>query len=199
MTKSEFLSTLQNALSGIPKSELDERLNFYNEMIDDRIEEGIPEEEAIAEIGTIEEIAEQIIADTPLLLIAKEKVKPKRQLTAWEIILIVVGAPLWLSLLVSIFVAILSIYVSAWAAIISLWVVFGSLIICSAGSFITGLVSAYNGNTPSGVVMISACLVCAGVAIFFYFGCKASTKGLMFFIKKLFFFIKNALCKKGVV
>lgn len=37
MRKWEFLSTLKNRLSGLPKQEVEERLNFYSEMIDDRM------------------------------------------------------------------------------------------------------------------------------------------------------------------
>ena len=43
MRKWEFLSTLKNRLSGFPKQEVEERLNFYSEMIDDRMEEGLNE------------------------------------------------------------------------------------------------------------------------------------------------------------
>ena len=47
MKKKEFLDALSRGLSPLPKRERDERVNFYREMIDDRIEEGIPEEEAV--------------------------------------------------------------------------------------------------------------------------------------------------------
>ena len=45
MTKNEFISRLRARLSGLPKDEIRERLAFYGEMIDDRIEEGLSEEE----------------------------------------------------------------------------------------------------------------------------------------------------------
>ena len=41
MTKNEFLEQLRRGLSGLPMEDIDERLNFYSEMIDDRIEEGL--------------------------------------------------------------------------------------------------------------------------------------------------------------
>ena len=66
MTKIKFLLSLHDRLSGLPQDEVEERLNFYSEMIEDRMEEGISEEEAVAAIGPIDEIAEQIIADIPL-------------------------------------------------------------------------------------------------------------------------------------
>ena len=48
MTKLNFLLSLNEKLAGLPKNEIEEHLNFYVEMIEDRIEDGMPEEEAVA-------------------------------------------------------------------------------------------------------------------------------------------------------
>ena len=61
MNKQEFLTELKKALSPLSKADLEERLSFYSEMIDDRMEEGLSEEEAVAAIGSPDEIAAQII------------------------------------------------------------------------------------------------------------------------------------------
>ena len=73
MTKLRFLLLLQDRLSGLPQDDVEERLNFYSEMIDDRIEDGLSGEEAVAEIGLVEEIVAQIKADIPLSKFMKEK------------------------------------------------------------------------------------------------------------------------------
>ncbi|MBR5314835.1 MAG: DUF1700 domain-containing protein, partial [Clostridia bacterium] len=77
MTKLEFLFRLEQGLCGLPKEDVKERINFYAEMIDDRVEEGLSEEDAVREIGETDEIISQIINDTPLTKIVKEKIKPK--------------------------------------------------------------------------------------------------------------------------
>mgnify|MGYP003451557927 CR=1 FL=1 len=59
MNKIEFSESLKQKLSNLPKDELEERVNFYLEIIEDKIEEGIKEEEAIAQLGSVEEIANQ--------------------------------------------------------------------------------------------------------------------------------------------
>ena len=74
MTKKEFLESLLKGLSGLPKEDTQERLTFYNEIIEDRIEDGLSEEDAVAEMGPIPEIVKQIVADTPLSKIAKERI-----------------------------------------------------------------------------------------------------------------------------
>ena len=73
MNKQEFLTRLRKGLSGLPQEDIEERLTFYSEMIDDRIEEGLSEEEAVAAIGSPDEIAEQIIGEIPIKKIVKEK------------------------------------------------------------------------------------------------------------------------------
>ena len=46
MLKNEFMEQLRSRLVGLPSQEVEERLGFYSEMIDDRIEDGLTEEEA---------------------------------------------------------------------------------------------------------------------------------------------------------
>ena len=80
MNKQAFLAQLRKGLSGLPREDIEERLTFYSEMIDDRTEEGLSEEEAVSGIGPVDTIISQSIADTPLAKIAKERISPKRRL-----------------------------------------------------------------------------------------------------------------------
>ena len=74
MLKQEFLNALREGLNGLPQADIEERITFYGEMIDDRIEEGRSEEEAVKEIGTVEAVVQQIVEETPLTRIGKEKI-----------------------------------------------------------------------------------------------------------------------------
>ncbi|MBE6555911.1 MAG: DUF1700 domain-containing protein [Ruminococcaceae bacterium] len=197
MRKQEFLDALRTKLSGLPKQDVGERLNFYGEMIDDRVEEGLSEEEAVLDIGSVEEIAAQIIADIPLTKIVKERVKPKRRLRAWEILFLALGSPIWLSLAVAAFAVIFSLYASLWAVIVSLWAVFASLAVCPIGSVPTCVIFAVGGNGASGVAVLAAGIVCLGLSIFMLYGCKAATKGALILTKKMAISIKNRLIKRG--
>ena len=60
MTKNEFLLTLQNALSGMPRADLERTVQYYREMIEDRMEEGMSEETAVADVGDPIELAAAI-------------------------------------------------------------------------------------------------------------------------------------------
>ena len=198
MTKYDFLDLLKQKLSGLPEDDLNERLNFYSEMIEDRMEEGLTEEEAVAAIGDAEDIVSQILEDTPLTKLVKQKMKPKRKRKTWETVLIILGFPVWFSLLAAAFAVVFSLYISLWSVIISLWACVASLGACSAGGVISGAVLACTGNVPAGVAAIGAGVVCAGLFILFLYGTKAATDGMVLFTKKLALAIKRSFMKVEV-
>lgn len=177
MTKQEFLSMLRQRLSGLPRQDVEERLSFYGEMIDDRIEEGCSEASAVSDIGTVDEVAAQIIADIPLTRIAKERLKPQRRMRTWEIVLLALGSPIWLSLAIAAFSVILSLWAVLWSLIVSIWAVFVSLGACAVGGVVAGGIFALTGNALPGVCTVGAAVACAGLAILFFFACKEATKG----------------------
>lgn len=59
MTKSEFILSLSEALTHLPGQERVRILEYYEEMIDDRVESGMSEENAVAAMGSIEEILKE--------------------------------------------------------------------------------------------------------------------------------------------
>lgn len=193
MTKARFLLLLEDKLSGLPQADVEERLSFYSEMIEDRMEEGLSEEEAVAAVGAVDEIAAQIIADTPS---TKEKTTSHRRLKGWEIVLLVLGGPLWFSLLVAAVAVVLSVYVSLWTVIISLWAVFASLLACGFGGGIAGIAFAVSGHGLTGIAVVAAGLICAGLAIFLFYGCKMATWGTVLLTKKAAASITHCLVKK---
>lgn len=196
MNKQDFIAGLREKLSGLPKQDVEERLTFYSEIIDDRVEEGLSEEEAVREIGSVDAVASQIVAEIPLLKLAKNKIKPKRQLKAWEIVLLALGSPIWLSLAFSAFAVILSLYVVLWSAIISLWAIFGSFVGCTLGGVIAGIGFTLAGNGLAGIATIGTSLLCAGLSMFLFSGCLSATKGILLFTKKIASGIKNWFIKK---
>lgn len=199
MYKKAFLEALRQGLSALPRDEAEERLTFYAEMIDDGMEEGLSEEEAVAAVGSVDEIVGQAVSDAPRgkLLANSVKEPAKRRLRAWEIVLLALGSPVWLSLLIAAFAVILSLYVSLWAVVISLWVVFVSLIGCAFVGVVGGIVVTCFGNILSGLALIGAGIACAGLSIFLFFGCKAATVGTAVLAKKLVIWTKRAFVKRG--
>ena len=200
MTKKEFVESLRAKLSRLPKQELEERINFYVEMIDDRMEEGLSEEEAVAAIGSVDEIASQIIADVPLSKIAKEKITPKRKLETWEIVLLLVGLPLWLPLLIAavavVFSLAITLYAVVWSLVAALWAIFAALAACAPAGLIACFIFLFSGYPASGFAILAAGLLCAGLAIFLFFGCMTATKGAIKIVTNILLGIKKSLVKK---
>lgn len=196
MTKIQFLLALNKKLAGLPQKEVEERLSFYNEMIEDRVEEGFSEEEAVAAVGDIDEIAAQITEDIPFFKIAREKIKPQRELKTWEIVLLAVGSPIWFSLLIAAASVVFSLYVVLWSVIVSLWAVFASLAGCVLGFLAGGIVLACVGDGLQGLALIAGAMICAGLSIFFFFGCKAATGGIVALTKLITLGLKRVFVKK---
>ena len=198
MKRLEFLLQLRERLSCLPQDDMEERLTFYNEMIDDLLEEGLSEQEAVAQIGNVNEIASQILQDTPLSTLVKERIKPKKRMKPWQIVLLAVGSPLWFSLLMAALAVGICLYTVLWVLVICLWAVFASVAACALGGMVGGGIFAATGNRLAGIATIGAALVCAGVSIFLFCGCKAATKGAARLTGKIISATKRCFMKKEV-
>ena len=196
MLKQAFLDALRQGLCGLPQNDIEERIAFYGEMIDDRMEEGLSEEEAVSAIGPVDEIVKQTIADIPLTKLVKEKIRPKHALRAWEIVLLVLGFPLWLPLLIAATVIVLALYIVLWVLVIALWAIEVSFWAAAAASLIAAVVYFANGHMPTGFAAIGAALILAGLAIFLLFGCIAASKGAGKLAKKIALGIKSLFIRK---
>lgn len=63
MKKNEFLEKLEKGLAPLDGSERRRVLDYYDEMISDRAENGKTEEEAVAELGSPENVVEKILSE----------------------------------------------------------------------------------------------------------------------------------------
>lgn len=194
MNKQDFLNELRNRSGHSPQSEIDERISFYTEMIDDYIEDGLTEEEAVRKIGSIDTILGQASNDN--IGQAQRSNSRQKQRTPLTIVLLVLGSPIWFSLLISAFSVILSLYISLWAVIISLWAAFAALVGSAFGSLLAGIGFSIGGHIATGIAMVGAGLVCAGLAIFLFYGCKAATKGAAYLMKGSAIWIKRCCTKR---
>ncbi len=197
MTKNEFLVQLVQGLSKLPQAEIEDRVAFYSEMIDDRMEEGLSESEAIDAIGSVDTVIDQIIADTPLISLIKERVKRKGKLNALEITLLAVGSPIWISLIAAAFAIVASAYASIWAVAVSLWASFAAMVGVSVGGVLGSILFIGLGKHPAGFGILGCALVCGGLAILTFYACKYTTVAMAWLTKKIALLIKKSFTKKG--
>ena len=199
MKKNEFLSELRERLAGLSETDLNRSLDYYAEMIDDRMEDGRSEDEAVAEVGTPAVIAEEILKEMSLAKLVKARVKPKRKMAVWEVVLLVLGSPLWLALLVTLFAAVLSLYIALWSVVISLWAVELALAATVLAGVVALPISLIQGNVWAGIALLGAGIFAAGLSMFGFYGCLYATKGACLLGKKLFLFVKSCFIRKEAV
>ncbi|MBQ8057717.1 MAG: DUF1700 domain-containing protein [Ruminococcus sp.] len=183
MNKNQFIAELKKRLKGLSEIDINKSVDYYGELIDDSVEDGMSEEEAIASLGNIDDIATQIVMDTPITKLVKEKVKHRRTLRVWEIILLVLGSPLWVSLLIAFFSVVLSVYISAWAVVVSLYAVVLSVAVATLIVTVGIFVSLMKGLFLNTLIFLALTLICAGLTILLFIGSSYFAKGLVVLIK----------------
>ena len=125
MNKTQFCALLGNKLKPyLSPKEIYKTLNFFEEMIDDRIDEGLSEEEAVSQLGDINIIVDQILDEHN---IGKKQTKLVWRFIPRELgfINIVLLFPAWItifSLVASLFIVILSIIFSIVFSIIAIFI-----------------------------------------------------------------------------
>ena len=197
MNKQEFIVNLRKRLAGLPEGEIDARAEFYSEMIDDRIEEGASEAEAVLAVGSLDDVVREILSQIPLGSLVRDKIKPKRTFRGWEILLLVLGAPLWLSLLLGAFAAVLGIFASVLSVLVSLWATGVALAASGVGGALAGIVLFLFSNKIAGVGLFGAALACAGSSIFVFYASKAVTKWTFRLTKRCILGTKCWILKGG--
>jgi uncharacterized membrane protein len=197
MNKEEFLNELKKGLSGIPENDRNERVTFYSEMIDDRIEEGMSEEEAVSAIGDVNKIISQIMAETPMTTIVKERVnKKKGGISPSTLILIVILFPLWLPILAVVFGLTIALFATLWSLVVAFYAVTVALVVGGAISIVWVLGMLFTGHLTGAALGVGAGLFCIGLGILMVFGCIAFTKGAIKLTVDVLVSIKKKLVGK---
>lgn len=161
MRKNEFLQELKNRLNDMQPNDVEKTLSFYAESIEDRMEEGIPEEEAVAQLGSVDRIVREIRAEQSLPSMVISRVKESRERTKnkglW-MALAVIGFPFWFPVLITMASLLFAGYITLWALIVS----FAAIDVSLAAASVYWLVSAVAiGISESALVGIAT----AGIAL----------------------------------
>ncbi len=137
MKKIEFLALLRQKISILPKHEVEATLEYYSEMIDDYIESGYTTEQAIAQMGGVDNVAAQVLAGEQIPVYEAYGVR-KQKKNGLLIVLLILGFPVWFPLLLTAFCLLLTVaIVLAVLAIVVPW----SLVV-SFGASVLGLLIA---------------------------------------------------------
>ncbi len=196
MDKQQFLSAVRGQLAGLPQEDLDRALDYFAEMIDDRVEDGMTEESAVAAIGSVDEAVAQILADMPLPRLVRERVRPRRALRAWEIVLLVLGSPVWLPLLAAAAIVFAALYLVLWVLVACAYILDGALAISALGCLAGAVLLLIFSTTAQAVFVLGMGLVCAGLAIAAVFACNAAAAATGRGTKRFALWTKSRLIRK---
>lgn len=196
MTKTEFLVALRQQLKHLPAEDVVKATEYCSEMISDRMEDGLDEAAAVAAIGSVEEIAGEILSQQPQRTpdAAKPNAKPARK--AWNIVLLVLGSPVWFSLSAALFAVVLAVYVVFWAVVLCFYAADLSLAACGIAGFVSALFALNKGNLPLILTLFGAALFCSGLAILLFFLSNKIAKGMLLLSRKIARLIKRCFSGK---
>ena len=178
MYKEQFLSALRRGLSQLPPEEIEKQVAYYSELIDDMTEDGMTEYEAVSRLGSVEDIYQDILQNMPLPLLVKSRAKPKGGWTALSIVLIILGFPIWFSLLAALFAVVIIVYVSLWAVGISVFAAVLVIIVCAVVLAVFFVILLFS-NFSAAVLAMGAGFVLAGVALLLGLGAFYLCKGIV--------------------
>ena len=153
--KTEFLATMRKKLYQLPPQDVEKTIEYYSEMIDDYMESGYPEDAAVAKMGRVDDIALQILAGAQNPTFAAHGVQKQRK-NGLLIALLIVGFPIWFSLLVTAFCLLLTaaILIATLAMVVpwSLVISFGA----SAIGLLIGTVVIFVGEGIGAAALVNA-------------------------------------------
>lgn len=113
MNKQEYLDTLRAALETKNAANVDGMIEYYDEMICDRMEDGMSEEDAVAALPAVHKVVEDAMLDMPIHKLATARVRESREKAekkghgAIWIVLAVLGFPIWFPLAITLITLVL--------------------------------------------------------------------------------------------
>lgn len=167
MNKREFTSALRDRLrkERVSREEIEDALTYYSEAIDDRMEDGMSEEDAVAALGEIEQAVASVCADRPVVRKAISRVCVSRTAIAVAIVLLVLGAIAWIPLVLALGVLAVAVYLAIWALIASLWLADASLVLMGIVGVPFLVHATTSGAALSGVLQMGCAFVMGGLGV----------------------------------
>lgn len=174
MTRNEFISSLSARLQGIPGTERQKALDWYSELICDRMEE-MPEADAVSGIGSVDEIADEILSQyrqNTTAVHSSDGTEPQSRRspdkgvnTALVIFAAAVLSPIWLPLLIVGLSLALVAVVLVWCAVVTVGVMLVSAAAVGAVGLVYGFWALFVINPAYGLLVLGAALTAAGLTL----------------------------------
>ena len=172
MNRAEFLSALRAELERQYISGADNMTEYYDEMICDRMEDGMSEEEAVASLGSIEDIVREALVDRPMSTIVRDRVKKSRDKAekkghgALWITLVILGFPVWFPLLLSVAIVAFVLFLVFWILVGTVFIVMASLALSAVACLAAAITFPFGWiSTPSLFVALGGALALTSIVV----------------------------------
>ena len=166
MRKADFLAQLRRKLSTLPHSEVEATIEYYSEMIDDYIESGYSQQAAVARLGSVENVAAQVLAGAHAPAYEAYGVQ-KTGRSGFATAMLIISSPLWGSLLVAAFAILLALaIVIACITILVPWVLVVAFGASALGLLIATPIVFFGDGMVVGMMALGAAFVMAALCIF---------------------------------
>lgn len=184
MNKQTFLDLLSERLLSvtperIAPSDAVRTLDYYNRKIDSAIEDGMPEEEAVAAVGHPDEVFRSVLAQFSRVRqneIVSESVRTVPDRTEegkssgrspWRTVLLILTSPIWIPLLTAFAAIVFSLFVALWSLVISFWAVFVSLIASGAVMLASSVPMFFSGTMAEAFAAVGMGIAAVGAGLLF--------------------------------
>ncbi len=200
MSRDAFIGELRHRMAGLPQEAVDRTVEYYSELIADSMEDGVAEEEAVSRLGSLDEIVANVVKETPLTQIVQTRVQESRKKggSGWVIALLILGAPVWLPLLIAALAVLFALFIALWAVVIALWAAVTGVILAGVAAVAAGIFELVRLHVPQGLVLLGGGLVCLGLCALLCLLMKLITVGTVKLCKWIWTGIKSLFVgKKG--
>ena len=200
MSRDAFIGELRHKLAGVPQEAVERTVEYYSELIADSIEDGLGEEEAVARLGSLDEIVASVVRETPLTQIVQTRVQESKKKggSGWVIALLILGAPVWLPLLIAVCAVLFALFIALWAVVIALWAAVTGVILAGFATMAAGIFELVRLHVPQGLVLLGGGLVCLGLCALLFLLLKLLTVGTVKLCKWIWTGMKSLFVgKKG--
>ncbi len=202
MSRDAFIGELRHRMAGLPQETVERTVDYYGELIADSMEDGLTEEEAVSRLGSLDESVASVVKDTPLAQIVQTRVQEgkKKGISGWVILLLVLGAPVWLPVLIAVLAVLFALFIALWAVVIALWAVVAAVILTGLVALVAGVVELCRLHLPQGLVLLGGGLVCLGLCALLFLLMKLITVGTVKLCRWLWVGVKSLFVgKKGKI
>ena len=200
MSKNDFLDGLKKILNNAGVPNPDGMIEYYDEMICDRMEDGMTEEEAVGSLPDPDKIVEDAMLEMPIHKLASSKVKRTHEEAkksghgALWVLLLILGFPLWFPIL-------LTAVILVFTFLLVLFIILGTFYIVNVAFGLSGIAAVIASFSiflgfitfPSffvglggGLLLLALCLALWKPLLLLTKGACNLVKGMFLGIKKMF-------------